>query len=153
VSHQALHWVLRGGPGGGAVKLPAASRHVGETTMRLVLLVLADHAAANGTGACPSQATIAVEAGLDRRTVRHALEWLVFGGLIIKTAEAVPRVRGDTYRLALGHELGRVPPPETVVDNSGGDARQSSSNSGGTRAGDPATNQNQNLSTYIPLPV
>jgi len=101
------------------VKVPAANRHVGEATMRLVLLVLADHANADGT-AHPSQETIAVEAGLLRRTVRHAPELLAFGGLIAKIADAVPRVRGDTYQLMLGDELGRGPPPEIHRLNSGG---------------------------------
>ena len=49
---------------------------------KVVLIVLADHAAPNGTGAFPSWARIAAASGVSRRTVARVLESLEGRGLI-----------------------------------------------------------------------
>lgn len=102
MSAEAVSWVLRGGGDGRCVAVRGDGKHVGSTGVRLVLLVLAEHADANGRGSCPSQRTIADEAGLDRRVVQHALRMLEADALIVPTAAAIPRQRGVTYRISLG---------------------------------------------------
>ena len=75
---------------------------------RLVLIVLADHARADGTGAYPAVATIAGEARLSERTVQYALRSLEQDGHIERqgatrhgtTIYRVTMDRGDDYHAA-----------------------------------------------------
>lgn len=52
---------------------------------RLVLLVLADHAKSDGTGAWPGIDTIALQARVSRRTAIYSLQSLEAAGAIVKT--------------------------------------------------------------------
>jgi len=88
VSVHALSWVFR---------------HSDATLgRRLVLLVLADHASADGTGSYPSVATIAEEARLSTRAVQYALRQLEADGAIAKAGVAA---RGMTnWTVVMGAE-------------------------------------------------
>jgi DNA-binding transcriptional MocR family regulator len=69
--------------------------------VRLVLLVLAEHADAYGRGACPAQRTIADLSGLSRQSVADALTLLIESGLIVKRANARPKAHGTVFDLAM----------------------------------------------------
>lgn len=126
---------------------PEGGRHVGALTVFRVLTVLAEHAGPDGEGACPSQSTIADAIGSDRRSVRAALELLEAGGRIVRTGDAIPRVRGVVYRVALGTDQ-----PDSHVDCGGESPPESQATSGRELGrGIPATNLNLNLKTP-PLP-
>jgi len=71
---------------------------------RLVLLVLADHAKEDGTGAWPAVATIAREARMSKRGVRYALRRLEEEGLI--TATGVSRAETTVWRITLAESAG-----------------------------------------------
>lgn len=98
VSVEAVSWVLRG-QDGRCASVRGDGHYVGRHAVLLVLLVIAEHADLNGRGACPSQRTIALQTGLDRRQVQHALVQLEADRWIVETDPAVPRQRGTTYRI------------------------------------------------------
>ena len=60
---------------------------------KVVLIVLADHAAPNGTGAFPSWARIAAASGVSRRTVARVLESLEARGLILRGDQEIAAER------------------------------------------------------------
>jgi biotin operon repressor len=103
----------------------------------LVLQEIAEWADDAGRESDPSQETIARATGSSRRDVRTALKHLEAQGLIEKTGEAIPRVRGTVYalpRVADWFPHGR--PPVDNHANSGGYDRPSppvdnENNSGG----------------------
>jgi biotin operon repressor len=111
-----------------------------------VLLVLAEYADAHGENSYPSQANIADRLGLTAGDVSDALAALREQGVIVKTAEAIPRKRGATYRLPYVADyldsLGE-PPSELPSDSLGGLARGTHSGNSlggftrGTHSGNP----------------
>lgn len=86
MSVHVISWVLRN-----------SSARLGA---RLVLIVLADHAQADGTNAWPSVSTIAQEACLSKREVAYALKKLVTDGHIEKTG--VSDDQTVIYRIIMG---------------------------------------------------
>ncbi len=67
----------------------AAMRHRCPTgSAKAVLLVIAEHAHEDGTGACPRVATIAECADVNERTVRHVIRVLVDGGVLFEDESA-----------------------------------------------------------------
>jgi hypothetical protein len=112
---------------------PKGAQNVSALHVFRVLMALAEHADEHGRGACPSQRALAEMLGLDRRTVRNALAVLVERGSIVKVADAIPRVRGDTYDIVLPalNSDGESPPKTegTRAGNSGGELGR------GTRTG------------------
>lgn len=109
MSVHAISWVLR--------------HSEAQYGARLVLIVLADHADAEGRGTYPSVGTIAREARLEKRQVQRVLMELAGSGRIARRPEASPF--GTTiYDLCLNPEIpadvdaragggGRLSPPDT----------------------------------------
>ena len=86
MSVEAVAWALR---------QPTAA-----PTQKLVLLGLADHAAADGTGAWPSVGTLAGYAQCAPRTVQRHLRDLETAGLIVRSAWQPDHVRADRRPVA-----------------------------------------------------
>ncbi len=76
---------------------------------RLVLIVLADHASDDGTGAYPSVATIAHECRMSPRNVQYALRDLAKEGSIIEAG--VSRYGTTVYTVRMG---ANTAPPSTL---------------------------------------
>lgn len=99
---------------------------------RLVLLVLADHASEDGTGAWPSVATIAREARMSESQSRECLRRLEDSGAIRKTGEksssgtyiydvlmeGAPESGGGTESTAKGHRKADSEAPEIGAEPS-----------------------------------
>jgi hypothetical protein len=85
---------------------------------RLVLLVLADHANADGTGAWPSVTTIAAHARLSERAVRYELRQLERDGEI----KAVGKGPAGTtnYTVSLGADIAPANPAPGKTRPDGG---------------------------------
>lgn len=86
---------------------------------RLVLIVLADHASFDGTGAWPAQARVAMRLGITDRSVRRALARLEALGLIVRgdqriTSHIPENRRPVVWNLRLG---GRVNPEEPTTED------------------------------------
>lgn len=89
MSVQALSWVLE--------------HSEARLADRLVLLCLADHAKADGTGAWPSIATIAHHARISRRQVSYSLAALEQAGAIVRVGES--RARTIVWNIVLQEAL------------------------------------------------
>ena len=85
---------------------------------RLVLLVLADHAAEDGTEARPSVATIAREARLSERQVQYALRHLQEVGAIQDEREGPKGVR--VYRVTMLPPGGAISAPGGAISDAEG---------------------------------
>jgi hypothetical protein len=101
VSVDAVSWVLRGGPDGGALPIAICTGdEVGERSVRLVLLVVAEHANRDHL-AWPAVATIARESGQPARLVKRCLRVLERGGQLSVVVRGGGRNRPTCYRLAV----------------------------------------------------
>lgn len=100
-----MSWVLKHSP-------------VDNPTERLVLLVLADKANDDGTGAYPSQSTIASEARRPERTVRDALAALEAAGHIERDGKTGYRNRTVVWRVVMAERI-RQPLPDSSRRESG----------------------------------
>ncbi|SFO60394.1 Helix-turn-helix domain-containing protein [Amycolatopsis rubida] len=76
VSHEAVSWALHDAP------MPMTEKGKTDSTARLVLVELAEHAAVDGRNSFPSVLHIRYATGLDERTIQRALRRLEEGGLI-----------------------------------------------------------------------
>src|SRR6185436_17558688 len=109
----------------------SSAARVGEHKVRMVLVVLADHADSRGV-AWPGRETIAAEALMHRRDVDLSLRELVRCGLISRTAAAAGPGRPARYQLAMPME--RAGDPRHVDDRN---APGIPGASAGERAGEP----------------
>lgn len=75
-------------------------RHDLRGPMKAVALVMAEHAHQDGTESFPSVATIALEAGVGRSTVKRSIAQLIELGVIAKTKGWTPRT-SNTYRFLI----------------------------------------------------
>ncbi|MEV4053004.1 helix-turn-helix domain-containing protein [Amycolatopsis sp. NPDC049688] len=101
MSVEAVHWALYDAP------MPLTEKGKPDSTARYVLVVLADHADADGTNSYPSPLRVRWATGLDERTVTRAIARLQAAGLIVydgvsrygtkRWALALNRRRGDTF--------------------------------------------------------
>ena len=76
MSVEAISWALNIAP------VPADGRGQPSSACKFVLVGLANHAGADGTGAFPSVATLVRYTGLSERTVRTCLDRLEAQGII-----------------------------------------------------------------------
>jgi hypothetical protein len=135
MSDELTRWAL-------AVPIEARTKQAGRHLQRLVLVALVQHANAHGE-AFPGAQTLSEEiAGVDRRSVRAALEQLEGQGLIARCGRAGRAVR---YRVPV---LSAGMPATSIDDDSAGMpaghvAGDVAGNSAGTSAGMPATNSTE----------
>lgn len=76
MSHEAVSWALHDAP------MPLTEKGKPDTTVRLVLVELAEHASADGRNSYPAVLHIRHATGLDDRTIQRALRRLEASGLI-----------------------------------------------------------------------
>ncbi|MFF3256419.1 helix-turn-helix domain-containing protein [Actinacidiphila glaucinigra] len=79
MSVEAVKWAMDDAP------MLLTDKGKADTTARHVLQALAEHAHADGAGACPSLLRLRYRTGFDRRTVQRALRRLEVAGLIKAT--------------------------------------------------------------------
>ena len=99
MSVHVVSWVLRSSP-----------ERLGR---RLVLLVLADHAREDGTGAWPRVETIAEQARLSERQARRALRELELAGAIVNTGRSSKGTHVYTVKMTGGGQ--NDPPVEADI--------------------------------------
>ena len=75
-------------------------RHDLRGPVKAVALVMAEHAHKDGSESFPSIATIALEAGVCRSTVKRSIAQLIEQGVITKTKGWTPRT-SNTYRFLI----------------------------------------------------
>lgn len=108
---------------------------------RLVLLVLADHAKSDGTGAWPGIDTIAVQARVSRRTAIYSLQALEAAGAIVKTGTS--RAGTSVWTVVMAVQTSFDDAAETPQEGGADFARadsarvQNAANSGADSAPDP----------------
>lgn len=78
-------------------------RHDLRGPVKAVALVMAEHAHKDGSESFPSIATIALEAGVCRSTVKRSIAQLIEQGVITKTKGWTPRT-SNTYRFLIVSE-------------------------------------------------
>ena len=78
---------------------------------RMVLVVLADHAAGDDARCWPSQKLIGEEAGCEVRTVKHHLKWLEENKFITRSTKHLGQGNGSrtSYKIHLGRLDGTAP--------------------------------------------